>query len=255
MKECTKCGVGKEEEEFYWRVKNVSRFKICKKCQLAQNKEYAQTEAGKAVQKKAKAKHRKTDKFKATTAAYEKSKKGKAVRKKAQEKHEKTYKRRIDKAAYRKTDKCKESKRTYAKTDKGKESQARRDARRYAKELAELNDLTDEQWEQIKGDQDHKCNGCGIPFSEEKPATEDHIIPIGVGPGRTLGNIQALCGLCNSIKGPRSMKYLLEEITKRTNNNEQEPTNHHPKERCFEFHMVSVTSGAEGLLVKSLPTT
>ena len=178
MKICNKCGIEKEEEEFYWRVKNVNRRRDCKKCKLAQNKEYAQTDEFKA----SKAKYAKTDKCKATQRAYEK------------------------------TDKCKATRAKWHKTDKAKASQARNNAKRWAKKRDEFDDLTGEQLIQILSGQDYRCNGCKRSFTEEKPATEDHITPIGEGSGRTKDNIQVLCASCNSIKGIKDMEYLFKRL-------------------------------------------
>lgn len=60
--------------------------------------------------------------------------------------------------------------------------------------------LTREQWNLILKNQDYRCAVCNEPFTFEKPPVRDHIIPL-VEYGRlTMGNTQALCKSCNSIK-------------------------------------------------------
>lgn len=192
---CKKCGEEKGEEEFYWRKNGKINEYTCKKCYLAERKKYTRSEAGKAVRKK-----------------HDRTAKGKAVKKKAAKKYNGTEAGKAIKKKYAKTKKAKAANKKYAGTAKGRATAARKDATRRSKEAAEINTLTKEQWLQILKDQEHKCNGCKEPFSEEKPATEDHIIPLGEGPGRTKENMQALCGLCNVIKGRKSMEYLLKKI-------------------------------------------
>lgn len=179
---CTKCNIEKEDTDFYWRKDGKINGYTCKKCHITVMEKYRRTAKGKAVQKKADKKHAGTAKRKASNKKYAGTEKSKAVKKK------------------------------HRGTEKGKASMARANANRYDKKRDEIDTLTKKQWLQILKDQEHKCNGCRISFSEEKPATEDHIIPLGEGPGRIKENMQALCLSCNSIKGTKDMKHLLESL-------------------------------------------
>ena len=62
------------------------------------------------------------------------------------------------------------------------------------------------------GKQEGKCNGCGHSFPFQN-FTRDHIIPTARGGANTDDNLQLLCGHCNSIKGDRTMEYLVGKLT------------------------------------------
>jgi hypothetical protein len=96
-------------------------------------------------------------------------------------------------------EKTKEIRSKYGKTPQGRINSINSCNRR--RELLEHGDgITLEQWIKILKIQDHRCNGCGRKFSKRLKATEDHIIPLSKGGLHEFGNIQALCGKCNSTK-------------------------------------------------------
>ncbi|MGI9558300.1 MAG: DNA methyltransferase [Thermodesulfobacteriota bacterium] len=60
----------------------------------------------------------------------------------------------------------------------------------------------------LYGQQEGKCNGCGVLFPYRN-MTVDHIIPQSKGGGGEAENLQLLCGACNSMKGNRTQEELI----------------------------------------------
>ncbi len=71
----------------------------------------------------------------------------------------------------------------------------------------------------LYGEQAGRCNGCKSHF-EIQHFDLDHIIPKNKGGGDFRGNLQLLCGNCNSIKGSRPMEYLTMRIKNRESRQE-----------------------------------
>lgn len=63
----------------------------------------------------------------------------------------------------------------------------------------------------LYGEQGGKCAGCQTLF-EPQHLTIDHKVPVSRGGWHDLNNLQLLCGHCNSVKGDRSMGYLLSRL-------------------------------------------
>ena len=63
----------------------------------------------------------------------------------------------------------------------------------------------------LYGEQGGHCNGCGEHFKPQN-LTVDHIIPRAKGGTDHLGNLQLLCGYCNSVKGDRGHEYLMAKL-------------------------------------------
>ena len=63
------------------------------------------------------------------------------------------------------------------------------------------NDVTAEQWKEIKAAFDYRCAYCGRKM---RALTMDHIIPLSKGGLHTASNIVPACKSCNSKKGERS---------------------------------------------------
>ena len=63
----------------------------------------------------------------------------------------------------------------------------------------------------LYGEQGGDCAGCGEHFLPQN-LTVDHIIARSVGGTDHIGNLQLLCGNCNSIKGNRGMEYLVARL-------------------------------------------
>lgn len=64
----------------------------------------------------------------------------------------------------------------------------------------------------LYGQQEGHCNGCRTHF-EFRHFHVDHIIPKAKGGQDRAGNLQLLCGHCNSIKGDRDMSYLMKRLS------------------------------------------
>jgi HNH endonuclease len=56
------------------------------------------------------------------------------------------------------------------------------------------------EWEYILSRQENKCAICNITFSRDVPPERDCIVPLSKGGSLTIGNTQALCDHCNSVK-------------------------------------------------------
>lgn len=65
---------------------------------------------------------------------------------------------------------------------------------------ATVHDLTPEQWVEIQQLFDHRCAYCA---RDDRPLTQDHLIPLSAGGGHTASNVVPACQPCNSRKGNR----------------------------------------------------
>ena len=63
----------------------------------------------------------------------------------------------------------------------------------------------------LYGQQEGQCNGCKMDFPF-KLFDVDHIVPRSKGGTDHIGNLQLLCGHCNSVKGDRDQAYLLARL-------------------------------------------
>ncbi len=95
------------------------------------------------------------------------------------------------------------SKALRAITPEGRAKKGQANRRRMSRLRATCNDLTAQDWADILAEQQNKCAYCGREFSNQLPATQDHIVPVCQGGGLTRSNVRAACRPCNSSKGDR----------------------------------------------------
>lgn len=69
--------------------------------------------------------------------------------------------------------------------------------RRARKNGAAINDLTAEQWQEIKAAYGYRCVYCGRKVQR---LTQDHIIPLSKGGNHTVQNVVPACSSCNKRK-------------------------------------------------------
>lgn len=79
--------------------------------------------------------------------------------------------------------------------------QQKRARRRAAKQNSPINDLTREQWNEIKGAYGFRCVYCGRKMQR---LTMDHIVPLSKGGAHTASNVVPACASCNASKGNRA---------------------------------------------------
>lgn len=78
----------------------------------------------------------------------------------------------------------------------------KRNMKRYARKHNAKGSYTAKEWENLKKKHNYICVGCGRKEPEIK-LTPDHIIPLSKDGSDNIGNIQPLCGRCNSSKGAK----------------------------------------------------
>jgi len=74
---------------------------------------------------------------------------------------------------------------------------------RRARKRNSPNSFTADEWSALCAQYDHRCLCCG----QQKPLTPDHIRPLSRGGSNDISNIQPLCWLCNTRKGPKTIDY------------------------------------------------
>lgn len=78
--------------------------------------------------------------------------------------------------------------------------------REMRKRNVEINDLTIEQWEEIKIQFNYLCAYCGRSGFK---LTMDHISPISRGGNHTVNNLVPACRSCNASKGSKDLLHFL----------------------------------------------
>ena len=97
-------------------------------------------------------------------------------------------------------EKCRQRASNYQKSHP-EEVRAKNARRRASIKGAKVNDLTKEQWIEIKRHYKYRCVYCN---SKMKRLTMDHITPLSKGGSHTASNIVPACKICNSKKYNRA---------------------------------------------------
>jgi len=232
IKICTKCKEAKPVTEFYI-CKSEKYHSWCKDCCRASATDYAQLHDRKAYAKaykqspkyKAYDKDRKQSneyknyikayrqlpKYKAYMKDYNKAYRQSDEYKSNAKDYMKSYRQSPEYKTYMKAFQQspgrKDYMKAYWKSQDGRAARARCDVKRKTLMKSLPCDLTAEQWEEIKADQNYKCAFCG----EIKPLHRDHIVPLSKGGAFTKNNIQGLCKSCNSRKSNKIIEGVIEQ--------------------------------------------
>lgn len=66
--------------------------------------------------------------------------------------------------------------------------------------------FTRQEWVSLKARFGNRCLACNRSEPEVKISV-DHVVPLSLGGGNTIDNLQPLCRSCNSVKGARIIDY------------------------------------------------
>lgn len=61
--------------------------------------------------------------------------------------------------------------------------------------------ITPNEWRELLRRTGRRCLKCGKRFGIECVGSRDHIVPLALGGGADVGNVQPLCTACNNAKG------------------------------------------------------
>lgn len=97
----------------------------------------------------------------------------------------------------------------WRQTPKGKAVDQRGKVKRKTREKEVINTLTAQEWLDILEKCNYRCAYCGCDFDENTLPTRDHIIPISKDGDNIKENIIPACQSCNSRKGDKIVKPLV----------------------------------------------
>ncbi len=197
MKFCSKCLFPKVPSEFY------AGRRECKECTKRARRRFVAANRAKVYQQ---------------TAAYRLTEAGQAAIRKSYLKRLKTTSHLEYQRAWALTPQGAASRRRrvnkFSRTSLGIAANKRRRAARRGRHLQIENTLTASQWAAILKSHRNRCAYCHQKFSDEIPATQDHIIPISKGGHHTKENVVPACKPCNSSKGNQLWPKLSSKRTK-----------------------------------------
>ena len=100
--------------------------------------------------------------------------------------------------------------RNWLSTPAGKEFKARHGAKRRGAIQSSGSPVTVAEWNSLLGQYDYRCAYCGKKFSENNPATRDHIVPVSKGGCHAIENLRPACRGCNSKKNNRDLAPIIQ---------------------------------------------
>ena len=100
-------------------------------------------------------------------------------------------------------DRIRADQKAYRATSEGRQVM-RQGGRRYrARKLEAEGEFTDEEFIELCGADNFRCQGCGRVFPQNK-LEADHMTPLSRGGSDSLANIEPLCRSCNAGKGTKT---------------------------------------------------
>lgn len=196
-KVCSICKRGLPLSKFYTKKNRKGKVNYranCKDCNATNSdsiKKYYYSEKGRATRAKAK----ESGKKKLYSYKYRHSEKGKLATSNWLDNGGREKRRIVN--------------RKYRRTPKGKVNGLKRAYIHRATGEHLLGELTPDDWQSILAQYEYRCAYCG----EEKPLTQDHVIPISRNGRHDKDNVVPACRSCNSSKKER----LLDEWKERPN--------------------------------------
>ena len=191
MKTCTKCLLPKHLIEFHKAVNMRDGHRtVCRQCDNAtyRTKRAEHLELYKARELRRREQNREYNA--ARQRAYQKGK-GKEIVRAYRKQWVQTEKGKLSTQA-------KSSR--WRKTEKGRIASRIWTSRRRARLLGATGSFTSQDWIAILKAQKNICGYCGQRFTERKPPTIDHVLPLARGGTNDATNIVAACKSCNSKK-------------------------------------------------------
>ena len=165
--------------------------KTCRFCEAERRKKdyWANIERERKTQGRYRQKHQ--EEIRARARAYQKTERGKEVNRKACRKYRQSEHGKMILRA---------KSRRQGKTPNGRQKGRIRCARRRALLMTANGTFTTENWQKTITRQKNRCYHCTKKFTQNRPPTIDHIIPLSKGGEHGPLNIVASCRPCNSSK-------------------------------------------------------
>lgn len=209
---CTVCGEKKPFAAFSPK-KGGGHYRRCKACEAARRRQYAVVHAIEIRESRRRLYYADIEASRSKNRAYYQAhiEKKRAQDRKRYARPENYAKRREKSKAYyaqhleREQALGRERARRWRKAKP--EQKAFQGRRRRARKLSTPGAHSEAQWRALKARYGHRCLRCGRA-EPEVALTRDHVVPLGTpGASDDIGNIQPLCGPCNSWKGRRTIDF------------------------------------------------
>jgi 5-methylcytosine-specific restriction endonuclease McrA len=213
MRDCQVCGT----PESVTAKKGPATCPACKREKyLIVKRRYQQSEKGKATarareeREDVREKRRqfsRSEQGKRNQAKYEATDKGRTTRAKVAKKHRNSEQgKRTAAEKHQRTkhlpERIAQKKKAHARYSQTEKYAAKkhRDYARRKRAIVPTRPVTAEDWLEILQQHKHRCHYCREPFTEESPATIDHVIPLSKSGLHVKENLVPACRSCNSTK-------------------------------------------------------